>query len=120
MIKVEPSIIGSDLIHFPENRRNRTARTMKLTVNDLIAMSNAELERFLLENLPRLSGDWWTKLVVSRLSFQQQRLVKEKDCRHLRDLDFAALLRVLDQNWYELSALLSLPREARHWLKELQ
>jgi ATP-dependent helicase HepA len=35
-------------------------------------------------------------------------------------LDFAALLRVLDQNWYELSAKLSLPREGRNWVKELQ
>src|SRR5439155_271014 len=38
----------------------------------------------------------------------------------LRDLDFAALLRVLDQNWLELSSALSLPKEARNWVKELQ
>lgn len=27
---------------------------------------------------------------------------------------------MLDQNWYELSARLSLPREGRNWVKELQ
>ena len=35
-------------------------------------------------------------------------------------LDLAAVLRVLDQNWNELAAANSLPREARNWVKELQ
>ena len=29
-------------------------------------------------------------------------------------------LRVLDQNWFELSSRYALPREARNWIKELQ
>lgn len=36
------------------------------------------------------------------------------------ELDFAALLRVIDQNWYELTRALDLPREARTWVNELQ
>src|SRR5262249_19055650 len=71
-------------------------------------------------NLPLLSSDWWQKHVVERLSFQQQRYVQEKGYKELRDLDFAALLRILDQNWYELSNTISLTREARNWVKELQ
>jgi ATP-dependent helicase HepA len=47
-------------------------------------------------------------------------MVSEKRLTNLRQLDFAALLRVLDQNWFELSNNLALPREARNWLKELQ
>lgn len=57
---------------------------------------------------------------MDRLSFQQQRTVEERGVASLRQLDFAALLRILDQNWYELSNILNLPREGRNWVKELQ
>ena len=89
-------------------------------MNYLLQMATAELERFLFESLPTLSDDWWKKHVVDRLSFQQQRLAQERNFRALRDLDFAALLRVLDQNWFELSSSRSLPKEGRNWVKELQ
>ena len=69
---------------------------------------------------PPLGGDWWKKHVEDRLSFQQQRTVRERELTTLEQLDFAALLRVLDQNWHELSQVLSLPREGRTWVKELQ
>lgn len=89
-------------------------------MNDLLKTATAELERFLSESLPKLSDEWWTKHVIDRLSFQQQRLVQERRFTALRDLDFAALLRVLDQNWFELSNSRSLPKEGRNWVKELQ
>lgn len=85
-----------------------------------LKLATSDLERFLQEKLPALSEDWWAKHVVDRLSFQQQRMIGEKNISSLRDLDFAALLRVLDQNWYDLSGNCSLPREARNWVKELQ
>ena len=88
-------------------------------MNDLIRVAAVELVRFLSDKLPELSPDWWQKLVVDRLSFQQQRIVQERQHAKLQQLDFAALLRVLDQNWYELSTTLRLPREGRNWVKEL-
>ena len=89
-------------------------------MNDLIRIAAAELARFLSAKLPNLSPNWWQKLVVDCLSFQQQRIVVERNHTKLQQLDFAALLRVLDQNWYELSNTLGLPREGRNWVKELQ
>lgn len=85
-----------------------------------LRLATSDLARFLQEKLPELSEDWWAKHVVDRLSFQQQRVIGEKNISSLRDLDFAALLRVLDQNWYDLSGNCNLPREARNWVKELQ
>lgn len=89
-------------------------------MNTLIKLATTELEQFLSANLPKLTGDWWQKHVIDRLSFQQQRHAQERGYKALHDLDFAALLRVLDQNWFELSSALSLPKEARNWVKELQ
>jgi ATP-dependent helicase HepA len=87
---------------------------------DLIQVATSELSRLLAERLPEQSTDWWQKLVIDRLSFQQQRTARERGFSSLQQLDFAALLRILDQNWYELSEPMRLPREARSWVKELQ
>ncbi|MGE0681074.1 MAG: helicase-related protein, partial [Candidatus Binatia bacterium] len=89
-------------------------------MNNLLYLAIPELAQFLSNALPRLSDDWWSKNVLPMLSFQQQRQVTEKGFHELKDLDFAALLRVLDQNWFDLSEIVALPREARSWVKELQ
>jgi hypothetical protein len=89
-------------------------------MNDLIQLATRELAQFLSAQLPALSEDWWNKHVVDRLSFQQQRMVQEVGLKSLQQLDFAALLRVFDHNWYELSNKLNLPREGRTWVKEMQ
>ena len=80
-------------------------------MNDLVRVATAELVRFLSTHLPAISDEWWEKHVVDRLSFQQQRMVQERNHERLEQLDLAALLRVLDQNWFDLSGSLRLPRE---------
>ena len=89
-------------------------------MDELMRIASGDLARFLDATLPGLGDNWWQQHVVERLSFQQQRMVQERGFSRLDQLDFAALLRVLDQNWYELSNELSLPREGRSWVKELQ
>jgi SNF2 family DNA or RNA helicase len=89
-------------------------------MNDLLRLATSDLAKFLETTLPQLSVHWWQKHVVARLSFQQQRTLKERANNALQQLDFAALLRLLDQNWHDLSNTLTLPREGRTWVKELQ
>jgi ATP-dependent helicase HepA len=89
-------------------------------MNELLEASAEVLSNWLEGRLPSLSPNWWTKQVVERLTFQQQRLVDEKRVTSLSGLDLAAVLRVLDQNWSELAGAQPLPRDARTWLKELQ
>ena len=90
----------------PYNTQNKMHNELKLSTSDLA--------RFLQEKLPALSEDWWEKRVVDRLSFQQQRVIGEKNISSLRELDFAALLRILDQNWYDLSEKFTLPSETKN------
>lgn len=89
-------------------------------MNELLQVSGGVISRWLEAKLPSLSADWWTRNVVCRLTFQQQRLVEEKGIQSFAGLDFAAVLRVLDQNWNELAAVERPPRDARTWVKELQ
>ncbi len=78
------------------------------------------LSDFLTEALPNLSSDWWQKLVIEKLTFQQQRTVIDRKINTLSQFDLAATLRILDQNWHELSYKYGFSIEARNWLKEAQ
>lgn len=87
----------------------------------LLANDTAEsLRSYLLQVLPEIDHDWWNKLVTPSLSFQQQRMVEDRNISSLSGLDLAALLRVLDKNWYEVSSKRTLTNEARTWAKEMQ
>ena len=79
-------------------------------MNNLFQLAIVDLAHFLGSKLPSHADDWWQRNVVDRLSFQQQRTVQERGYQTLQQLDFAALLRVLDQNWYELANGHSLPQ----------
>ena len=89
-------------------------------MNELLKLATVSLKHFLELELPKLSDDWWQSRVKGKLSYQQQRLVEERRIEEMEQLDLAALLRVLDQNWYELQGALSLPFEGRNWVKEMQ
>lgn len=89
-------------------------------MNELLNLCTVSISHWLEEKLPLLGSSWWLDNVVNRLTFQQQRILEGKRVESLYGLDLAATLRVLDQNWSELAAVESLPREARNWVKELQ
>jgi superfamily II DNA or RNA helicase len=76
------------------------------------------VRRFLSVHLPELGDDWWEKGVVTALSYQQRQIVQERRWTTLEELDLAALLRLVDQNWEHLRPRSNLSFEARNWLKE--
>ena len=93
---------------------------MTRNMDALLQAASSELCRFLANLLPQIGDkDWWTKQVIDKLSFQQQRFVEQRKIKDLRGLDLAALLRVLDRNWYEIGWKLTFPSDARHFVKEL-
>lgn len=81
-------------------------------------MIRTEFYMLLSEQLPKLSNDWWERYVLSALTYHQKEQTKQSQTSDLSGLDLVALLRVLDQNWFELATLGSWPKEGRNWLKE--
>lgn len=79
-----------------------------------------QLVAVLAADLPRLSDDWWQEQVIAKLSFQQRGFTQTARINRLDQLDLAALLRILDQNWYEISLHRSIPVAVRNWVKEAQ
>jgi superfamily II DNA or RNA helicase len=97
-----------------------TDPTIQATVSTLLTRSSQNLASFLANQLPEIFDDWWQSGVVGKLSYQQQRRVEQCETTTLSSLDLAALLRILDGNWFELSRIKNLTREDRHFVKEMQ
>lgn len=93
---------------------------MEIDMNHLLQKATTSLAAYLERELPPLFTDWWKEAVVNNLSHQQNRHVESRGINALTSLDLAVLLRVLDQNWYQISTKLDLPSEARHFVKEMQ
>lgn len=89
-------------------------------MNNLLQSFADGLRSILKEKLSQLSEDWWDRYVLTALTFQQMERVKQFQVDDLSGLDLAALFRVLDQNWFELSSRFNWPKEGRNWLKEAQ
>jgi superfamily II DNA or RNA helicase len=90
------------------------------SISKLLGVATGQLSTFLKKILPSLFEDWWKQAVVNNLSFQQQQQIERRNLNSLESLDLAALLRVLDQNWYQISNKLHLSVESRHFVKEMQ
>lgn len=93
---------------------------MDCNLNNLLQKATVSLAAYLKNVLPSLFEDWWEKAVVNNLSFQQRRQLEQRNIDSLASLDIAALLRVFDQNWYQISTKLNLTSEACHFVKEMQ
>ena len=89
-------------------------------INQHLREVAARLALFIENVLSSLFDDWWSKAVINTLSFQQKKRLEQKNITSLKGLDLAALLRVLDQNWYQISNKLGLTPEDRHFVKEMQ
>lgn len=85
-----------------------------------LTLLSEQLTQSLTNCLQSLSEDWWQKLVIDQLTYQQQNYAREHQYRTIAQLDLAALLRVADQNWYDLSRHYQIPATTRNWLKEAQ
>jgi hypothetical protein len=71
------------------------------------------LREFLEKHLPQVSKNWWDDCVYNKLTMMQREIVDRKNIRSLSELDFAALLRIVDQNWFSLSNNAALGPEVR-------
>ncbi len=86
---------------------------------ELFSQLTKEMCAYLERTLPKLSDDWWKNQVLAQLSFQQLQIVEQHTITELSKLDLAALLKILDRNWFEISRVASLPPGTRNFVKEM-
>jgi len=90
-----------------------------IRVITLLDQTPKHIVNYLNSVLPLLGNNWWNKFVISKLTYMQQNRLKGLEINSLTSLDLAALLRVLDQNWYQISTKMDLSSEARNFVKEM-
>ncbi len=94
---------------------------MNIPLSVFLKETAKETCRVLAELLPTIGGpDWWKSRVKSKLSYQQQRRFESGQIATLEDLDLAALMRVVDKNWFEIADKGGYPDEGRNLVKEVQ
>lgn len=91
-----------------------------LSITRFLSESVKSLANYLERILPTISDNWWSETVLDKLSFHQQKQISRRSINSLTSLDLAALLRILDQNWYKISMAMNLSSEERHFVKEMQ
>lgn len=85
---------------------------------EIIYLLNQQLVKLLATIMPALDSDWWNSLVLDKLTYQQKSFASSLPAQALERLDLAALLRIADQNWYDIASQGGFNRDARNWLKE--
>uniref|UniRef100_UPI004048714F DEAD/DEAH box helicase n=1 Tax=Methylotuvimicrobium sp. KM2 TaxID=3133976 RepID=UPI004048714F len=85
---------------------------------EILSLLNQQLVKLLTATLPTLDSNWWNSLVLDKLTYQQKSFAVSLTPHALERLDLAALLRIADQNWYDIAREGGFNREARNWLKE--
>lgn len=90
------------------------------TLQKITRLAAQALCRFIEQQLPSIGGDnWWETHVFLQLSYSQQGHIRTKGIDDLSKLDLAALLRVFDRNWGELSYAAKLSSEVKTHFKEI-
>ena len=78
------------------------------------------LAQWLEDKIANINDDWWKLCVLPSLSYQQQQRVSISNITTLSQFDLAAILRIIDKNWFQLASQCLLDNETRSYLKELQ
>lgn len=93
---------------------------IQASIARLLSETTKQLALFLADVLPAIADDWWQEAVFNKLSFNQQRTLEQSENISLGALDLAALLRIFDFNWRDISSKCDFRLEARNYAKEMQ
>ena len=103
-----------------KKKRHQMMTTSCSAIYETLHKMREPLAAWLTRQLSSIDKEYWRKMVLPKLSFQQTRMVESASITDLYHLDIAGLLRVFDKNWYDLEFHAHLPRQLRSYLKELQ
>jgi ATP-dependent helicase HepA len=89
-------------------------------MKEVFSVLARNLHRCLTPLESRLDSEGWKTHIFERLTYSQQQVVARAGIKRIDQMDLASILRIFDQNWFELSKSFQLGPQERSWLKELQ
>ena len=89
-------------------------------MNTFMFRLSQQIGGWLEKKLPRITDDWWRDLVFNNLSPLQREMVLRNDIHEIKGLDLAALLRVVDRNWFVLTSTFFINYRERANIRTMQ
>ena len=89
-------------------------------MNTFMFRLSQQIGGWLEKKLPRITDDWWRDLVFNNLSPLQRETVLRNDIHEIKGLDLAALLRVVDRNWFVLTSTFFINYRERANIRTMQ
>jgi len=89
-------------------------------MNEYMFRLNQQIGSWLEKKLPKITDDWWEELVVNNLSQLQRETVDRNNIHEISGLDLAAILRVLDRNWFVISSTFFINNKERGNVRKMQ
>ena len=89
-------------------------------MNAFMFRLNQQIGEWLDKRLYKITDDWWQELVFNNLSPLQRETVLRNDIHEIKGLDLAALLRVLDRNWFVITSTYYINNKERGNIRSMQ
>ena len=89
-------------------------------MNGYMFQLNKRLGTWLEKKLPKITDNWWDELVINNLSYLQRETVFKNDIHEISGLDLAAILRVLDRNWFVITSQFFINNRERGNIRAMQ
>lgn len=99
--------------------RNDTPADIISHIHIYLHTVQIKLVAWLEHNLPQCEDNWWDCCVISTLSYEQRERAHELHYTSLNQLDLAALLRVMNKNWFDFRKLMYLSDADRDSLQKM-
>lgn len=91
-----------------------------MNIYNLINEMQSYVVHFLNRYLPEISKNWWQNCVIDVLEKDIGTFLELSKSSSLNNLDFMAIIKVIDKNWRNISKLKSFPRNSIHYIKEMR
>lgn len=89
-------------------------------IQNALLEAKIEIASWLNTKLQNLDADYWQKMVLPKLSYQQNLMIEQYQKDQLQQLDLTCILRIFDKNWHDLNFRYNLKSEIRSYIKSLQ
>ena len=88
-------------------------------MNEYMFRLNAKIDGWLSKKLPQITDDWWQELVLNNLSQMQKDTVISRGITDISGLDLAAVLRIVDRNWFIITSSFFINNKERANIKNM-
>lgn len=89
-------------------------------MNEFMFRLSERMGSWLSKKLPKITDDWWQELVFNNLSTLQRDKVLKDNIHEVSGLDLAALLRIVDRNWFVITSVYYLNNKERDKVRDMQ